>query len=554
MGAGRPARVVRSRSGAGRVASAPPPPRPGWVGFGLVFEHWGSERESVVTMSEVRRGEGERERDRDRDRGSAGGASGDWGSDAGVDPGIESIVVKTRWFGIAAGFLLVETSTGARDPVALRAFLALGAAYALLDTHAHRRGRVFLGRWPLFVSLMEAVFIGLLCYHDTGMESRFRFYYLLSLICCAFRHPAGVAWATFGFDCASLGALGLVSAVRNPVSGVSGVAEAWDWGDVRGGMTWMVLVLAWVTWTSCSLAGLLKGAGRRLRGLNRALEANRADLERRVAERSAALRASQARVIHQEKMAAFGLLAAGIAHEVGNPLTAISSLIQMLQRRGPDAYTGEKLDLASRELGRIQRTIRELVDFSRPGPSSETWVRPRDAVEDALSIAKYYHRTKDRRIATDFAEDLPRARAVRDRLAQVVLNLLMNAIDATEKGGSIRIAGEREDSGGLRIRVEDDGRGVSEGDLGRLFEPYFTTKPSGTGLGLFVSRQIMEELGGSLDCESVPGRGASFTLRVPASRVEGSVSGAVSEAVSEAGAVSGAEAVSVSGSGRLSSD
>src|SRR6185312_28465 len=114
------------------------------------------------------------------------------------------------------------------------------------------------------------------------------------------------------------------------------------------------------------------------------------DLERRVAERADALRASQARIIQQEKMAAFGLLAAGIAHEVGNPLAALSSLVQMLQRRGPDPYTVEKLDLADRQLRRIQRTIRELIDFSRPASTAVSRVEPASVVHEALEIAKYY--------------------------------------------------------------------------------------------------------------------------------------------------------------------
>ena len=95
----------------------------------------------------------------------------------------ESIVVKIRWFGIVMGYVLVQTRTGLHNPSAVRAFLALGAGYAALDTAFYRMGEVFLNRWPLFVSLMESVFIALLCYHDTGLDSPFRWYYLLSLIC-----------------------------------------------------------------------------------------------------------------------------------------------------------------------------------------------------------------------------------------------------------------------------------------------------------------------------------------------------------------------------------
>jgi signal transduction histidine kinase len=416
------------------------------------------------------------------------------------DLAIESIVVKIRWFGIAMGYVLVQSRTGLHNPSAVRAFLALGAGFAALDTAFYRMGEVFLKRVPLFISLMESVFIALLCYHDTGLSSPFRWYYLLSLICCAIRYRPTIAWLTFGGHCLSLVSLATVLGLA-------------DEGIAGGTMT--ITVMAWATWASSALANLLKDRGARLEQLNAELEANREELERRVAERTAALRASQARVIQQEKMAAFGLLAAGIAHEVGNPLAAVSSLVQMLQRHDPDAYTVEKLELAARQLGRIERTIRELVDFSRPASRAVTRVRPGEVVEEALGIAKYYQRTKQRAITTQLAPDLPAVRAGRDHLTQVILNLVLNAIDATEKGGRIHLEA-RVDAGFLRLSIEDDGRGIGLADRCRLFQPFFTTKPHGTGLGLFVSRQIVEELGGTLTYESAPGLGSTFTVRLPA--------------------------------------
>src|SRR5579883_2367370 len=304
----------------------------------------------------------------------------------------ESIVVKIRWFGVVMGYILVQTRTGLHNPSAVRAFLALGAGYAALDTAFHRLGEVIFRRWPLFVSLMESVFIALLCYHDTGLGSPFRWYYLLSLVCCAIRYRSVVAWWTFGIHCLSFATLAVVLGF-----------------DREGPAAWLatVMILAWVTWASSALSSLLKATGSELEQVNAELEAHRAELEQRVAERTDALRASQARVIQQEKMAAFGLLAAGIAHEVGNPLAALSSLVQILQRRNPDPYTSDKLDLAATQLGRIQRTIRELIDFSRPASTAVMKVRPSEFVDEALGIAKYYQRTKERAISTDLPADLP---------------------------------------------------------------------------------------------------------------------------------------------------
>jgi signal transduction histidine kinase len=216
-------------------------------------------------------------------------------------------------------------------------------------------------------------------------------------------------------------------------------------------------------------------------------------------------------------MAAFGLLAAGIAHEVGNPLAALSSLVQILKRRGPDAYTAEKLDLAARQLQRIERTIRELIDFSRPASTQVSRIKPCDVVDEALGIAKYYHGSKQRSITTEIPDDLPVVVGVRDHLTQVVLNLVLNAVDATSDQGQIHVAARAVD-GFLVLSVEDNGRGISIADRRRLFQPYFTTKPHGTGLGLFVSRQILEDFAGTLAFDSAPGRGSTFEVRLPFDR------------------------------------
>jgi signal transduction histidine kinase len=416
----------------------------------------------------------------------------------------ESIVVKLRWFGVVVGYVLVQTRTGLHDPWAVRAFLALGAGYAALDLAFWRMGEVFLERWPLFVSSMESVFIALLCYHDTGLASPFRWYYLLSLICCSIRYRPVVAWWTLAFH-----SLSLVSLAQ-----ILGWPSLWE-----SSLPLTLTIMVWVTWASSSLAGALRAAGQELERLNHELAKARAELERRVDERTAALRASQARAIQQEKMAAFGLLAAGIAHEVGNPLAAVSSLVQILKRHRPDPYTSEKLDLAARQLQRIERTIRELVDFSRPASTAVAPVRIADIVDEALSIAKYYQRTKQRLITTSVPTDLPIVHGVRDHLTQVILNLVLNAIDATDDQGRIDVRASADDRCLLLI-VEDDGRGISLADRCRLFQPFFTTKSHGTGLGLFVSRQILEDFAGTLTCESEPGQGSTFIVRLPLERVD----------------------------------
>src|SRR5947199_10736619 len=120
----------------------------------------------------------------------------------------EAIAVKIRWFGLFVGYVLVNIGDHAAERRAvLNAILTVGAVFTLLDTVFSLRGRVFLGRTPLSISVLEALFIGLLCYYDTGLDSPFRYYYFLSLICCAIRHASDVTYATCALHCLSYGLL-----------------------------------------------------------------------------------------------------------------------------------------------------------------------------------------------------------------------------------------------------------------------------------------------------------------------------------------------------------
>jgi signal transduction histidine kinase len=357
---------------------------------------------------------------------------------------------------------------------------------------------------------MEALFIGLLCFYDTGLESPFRYYYFLSLICCAVRHPSQVTYATCALHCLSYGVLYLALPPE---------------GQRAAPFALTLVMLGWVTWASNAMARLLKRVGEYLGQLNSALRQHQAELEARIAERTRALQEAQAHVLHQEKMAAFGLLAAGIAHEVGNPLASISALVQMLQRRTDDPYTLEKLALVGGQLQRIRTTLRELVEFSRPASGERTRVALGDILEEALNIAKYYKRTRGRIASPALPADLPPLYGVRDQLVQVFLNLVLNAIDATPPctppesggaGGGGRVElGVCPVRGGVEVTVRDNGTGIAPEDAARLFQPYFTTKKHGTGLGLFVTRRLVTDHGGTVDFESAPGRGTVFRVWLP---------------------------------------
>ena len=418
----------------------------------------------------------------------------------------EAITLRVRWFGLVVGYVLVNFIGRDTSQTVLNGILTLGAIYAAVDTYWSIRGKVFLSRSPLVISLMEAVFIGLLCHFDHGtasaFNSPFRFYYFLSLLVCAIRYSPRITYSTFALHAISFGTL----AVR---------PSFWTGDESPEELTNYLLTLVlmgWVTWACAALATLIKSAGRRLSQLNDELTQNQRLLEHRIEERTSELQQSQALLVQQEKQAAFGLLAAGIAHEVGNPLAAISSLVQMLNRRPHDEYTRERLQLVDDQLRRIQRTLRELVEFSRPAMTEKSLCDIHDVVEAALNIAKYYKRKKGKLIVTRYADGLPNLRIVRDQIVQVFLNLILNAMDATEDGGTVEISTSLQ-AGWLEVDIKDDGHGIAAEDCPKIFQPYFTTKETGTGLGLFVCRNILEQSEeGRIELSDSSISGTTFTV------------------------------------------
>jgi signal transduction histidine kinase len=414
------------------------------------------------------------------------------------DLAAEAIELRIRWFGVIVGFALVNlvgddltSGESQRNVPLLNAILGIGVIYVAIDTVWSARGRVFLSGWPLGVSFLEAIFIGVLCYYDRGQDSAFRFYYYLSLVACATRYSQTVTHTTFLLHAVSYSTL----LFAQPTATV---------------LPWIITVVSmgWVTWASTHLTSLLRLAGEQLQQANE-------QLEQRIVERTGELRESQAMLVQHEKQAAFGLLAAGIAHEVGNPLAAISSLVQLLRRKKEtDTETQERYQLIGDQLRRIQGTLRELVDFSRPANTDPTLCDVHGIVEEALSIAKYYKRRKGKRIITRYARGLPTLRLVHDQFVQVFLNLILNAMDATPEGGTIEISTSLE-SGWIRIAIRDTGHGIKDEDRVALFEPYFTTKDTGTGLGLFVCRHVLERTSaGRIELTDSSPSGTTFSVLV----------------------------------------
>ncbi|MBL0176540.1 MAG: hypothetical protein IPP94_14955 [Ignavibacteria bacterium] len=221
-------------------------------------------------------------------------------------------------------------------------------------------------------------------------------------------------------------------------------------------------------------------------------------------------------VAQSERLAVIGQLAAGVAHEIGNPLTSISSIVQLLERRSEDPFVSGQLKEVKRSIDRIARIVRELVDFSRPAPSVPSMVQVNDILATAIRLMHYDHRAQKVEFTAEHNPDLPIVHIVADQLLQVLLNLLINAVDAMDGVGAVATRTGC-DSRGVVITITDSGHGIPASIIARIFDPFFTTKPmgKGTGLGLSVSYGIMKRYGGHIDVDSEVGVGSTFTIVLP---------------------------------------
>jgi two-component system NtrC family sensor kinase len=220
-----------------------------------------------------------------------------------------------------------------------------------------------------------------------------------------------------------------------------------------------------------------------------------------------------------DKLASVGRLAAGIAHEINNPLTGVLSYASLLRKRMEhDVPACEDLDVIVRETVRCRGIIRGLLDFARPTAPARKPMDLNDVVRRSVSVVMTQMSMNHVDLSFDLAADLPLVQADANQIEQVVVNLLLNAADAIgPDGGNIR-ATTVGNAASVELLVKDSGRGIPPEDLPRIFEPFFTTKGNhGTGLGLAVSWGIVEAHGGSLEVQSEVGDGTCFTLRLPTS-------------------------------------
>jgi C4-dicarboxylate-specific signal transduction histidine kinase len=269
------------------------------------------------------------------------------------------------------------------------------------------------------------------------------------------------------------------------------------------------------------LERLLQAVEQQQQVIDRLLAAERqfsAALETKVEERTAELKTAQARLIQSEKLAVIGQLASSLAHELNNPLQAIQSGLGLLVsevKRGNTPQVLTDLDIIQSELERIQTLFRQMLDFYRP-VSHECQPLDLNAICDAVQVLMR-KRLQDAHISLqlDLSSPLPSPCGDSNQIKQVLLNLLLNAVEAMPaQGGNITL-GTASDNGQVSIRVVDDGPGITGELREKLFDPLFTTKTRGLGLGLAISQEIIQRHGGEIQAESFPARGTVFTVSLP---------------------------------------
>ncbi len=222
-------------------------------------------------------------------------------------------------------------------------------------------------------------------------------------------------------------------------------------------------------------------------------------------------------VARSQRLATVGRLAAGVAHEIRNPLSSIKGFATYFKERYRDVPEDQQIaDIMVQEVDRLNRVVGQLLEFAKPITISEKPTDIRTLVENSLKLVEKQTRDRKIRIQTTFSDKIGKVLADPDKISQVLLNLFLNAIESMENGGILSVdLQRREGNGGILIRVSDTGVGIQQKHLPHIFDPYFTTKASGTGIGLAIVHNIIEAHNGDIKVESRSGQGSHFSILIP---------------------------------------
>jgi two-component system NtrC family sensor kinase len=240
-------------------------------------------------------------------------------------------------------------------------------------------------------------------------------------------------------------------------------------------------------------------------------------LEKRVEERTEELGKMQDFMVQSEKLASMGKMAAGVAHEINNPLTSILlNTHLMLEKVEQSNPFFESLTLIADETTRCSHIVKGLLEFARQNPPQKVRTDINALVDKTVQLLENQAAFQNIVIIRQLAEDLPPLSLDRTKIQQVIWNLMINAAEAMAKGGTLMIVSRLADGGrSVEVRFVDTGPGIAKEILNKLFDPFFSTKSSGLGLGLAVCYGIIQGHQGAISVESEPGHGATFTVRLP---------------------------------------
>lgn len=230
------------------------------------------------------------------------------------------------------------------------------------------------------------------------------------------------------------------------------------------------------------------------------------------------LRATQDQLVRSERLSSMGRLAASIAHEVNNPLQSVRTCLELTleELELGRAVDHENVVIAHREIERVSQIVRRLLNLQRPGEERESLVKVNVAVGEVLDLLGKQFSQAHVSVTSELDPELPLVRGRNNHLIQVFLNLALNALEAMPDGGELRVTTARMPSQWVAVTFTDTGVGIPAPNLPHVFEPFFSTKPNGLGLGLAVSLTIVEAHGGRIAVASEPGRGASCRVEIPA--------------------------------------
>jgi two-component system sensor histidine kinase HydH len=228
------------------------------------------------------------------------------------------------------------------------------------------------------------------------------------------------------------------------------------------------------------------------------------------------MRRLQQEIARSQRLASLGSLAAGVAHEIRNPLSSLKGFATYFRERYHDNPADrETAEVMIKEVDRLNRVITQLLEFARPMAMTLAPVAMQVIIRHALKTVENQARDKGIIMELELPPEMVEIPVDADRISQVLMNLFLNSIAATERGGLIRVTLARQDERMIRISVTDTGAGIKKEDLPRIFDPYFTTKPSGTGLGLPIVQKIVEAHNGKIVLASQQGKGTTATVHLP---------------------------------------